>query len=40
MSPERGGFGRALLLTLRDADTLSTPLLPGLGLSLADVFED
>jgi Uma2 family endonuclease len=37
---ERGLFGRPLLLTLRDGDTLSTPLLPGLEVSLAAVFEE
>jgi Uma2 family endonuclease len=36
----RGLFGRPLLLTLRDGDTLSTPLLPGLEVSLAAVFEE
>ena len=33
-------FGRPLLLTLRDGDALSTPLLPGLEIPLAAVFED
>lgn len=37
---EGGGFARPLLLTRRDSDTLSTPLLPGLEVSLADVFEE
>jgi Uma2 family endonuclease len=33
-------FARPLLLTLRDGDALSTPLLPGLELPLAAVFTD
>jgi Uma2 family endonuclease len=37
---EDGGFGRAQLLTLRDGDALSTPLLPGLEVPLVAVFED
>ena len=37
---EGGDFERPLLLTLHDSDTLSTPLLPGLEISLAAVFED
>ena len=37
---ERGRFDRPLLLTLRDADAVSTPLLPGLEVPLAAVFEE
>ena len=37
---ERGAFERAVLLTLRDSDTLSTPLLPGLEIPLAEVFAE
>jgi Uma2 family endonuclease len=37
---ESGDFERPLLLTLRDADSLSTPLLPGLEIPLAAVFEE
>jgi Uma2 family endonuclease len=37
---EDGRFGRALLLTLRDGDALSTPLLPGLEIPLPAIFED
>ena len=37
---EGGAFGRPLLLTLRDSDTLSTPLLPELEVSLAAIFEE
>jgi Uma2 family endonuclease len=32
-------FGRPLLLTLRDGDALAIPLLPGVEISLAAVFE-
>ena len=38
--PGTSRFGRPLLLTLRDGDALSTPLLPGLEIPLAAVFED
>jgi Uma2 family endonuclease len=37
---EVGRFGRPLLLSLRDGDSLSTPLLPRLEISLAAVFAD
>jgi Uma2 family endonuclease len=36
---EAGRFGRPVLLTRRDGDVLKTPLLPGLEVSLAAVFE-
>ena len=35
-----GGFDRPELLTLHSGDTLTTPLLPGLELPLAEVFAD
>src|SRR5687768_12446077 len=37
---EASRFARPLLLTLRDGDALATPLLPGLEVPLAAVFED
>jgi Uma2 family endonuclease len=33
-------YGRPQLLTLHDQDVLATPLLPGLGLALAEIFAD
>ena len=35
-----GPFGRPQLLTLRDGDTLATPLLPGLEMPLGEVFAE
>jgi Uma2 family endonuclease len=37
---EAGTFGRPVLLTVHDGDTLTSPLLPGLEISLAALFAD
>jgi Uma2 family endonuclease len=37
---EEAGYGRALLLSLREGDVLTTPLLPGLELPLIAVFDE
>jgi Uma2 family endonuclease len=37
---ERGRFARVAELTLENGDVLSTPLIPGLELSLSKIFED
>ena len=37
---EGGRYGRPQLLSLRDGDSLTTPLLPSLEVPLADVFAD
>ena len=37
---EAARFDRPLLLTLREGDALSTPLLPGLEIPLSAIFED
>jgi Uma2 family endonuclease len=37
---DAGRFGRPLLLSLRDGDVVSTPLLPGLQVPLATIFEE